>query len=172
MTGIIIYSLVIMALLLSCWGYNKAKQNKTEAVIPFKESIDLVGCPIVTFINNGQKLHFLLDTGSDDSYITSSIVDELEVKERSDVESPVIAGGGNMTSKGTVVMDIIYKHMTFENMFKINDLDDTFNEAFGDRGITVHGILGSFFFNKYNYILDFKELQATSKNGKDNKASL
>ena len=165
MTSIIIYCLVVMALLLSCWGYHKAKQNKPKTTIPFKESIDLVGMPIVTFTNNGQKLHFLLDTGSDDSYIIPSILDKLEITKKGATTSPIITAGGNIESLGYVILNISYKNHSFMNMFKVNPMEDVLNNAFGDKGIVVHGILGSIFFNKYNYILDFKELQATSKDG-------
>jgi hypothetical protein len=40
-------------------------------------------------------------------------------------------------------------------------------EAFGhmkqDTGVTLHGIIGSKFFNKFKYVLDFDELIAYSK---------
>lgn len=168
MTGIIICCVIVMSLLLSCWGYHKAKQNKPKAVIPFKESVDLVGLPVVTFTNNGQKLHFLLDTGSDDSYIVPSVLDKLEIIKRDSTATPIITGGGNIESLGYVILNIAYKNHTFTNIFKINAMENALEDAFGSKGITVHGILGSIFFNKYNYILDFKELQATSRD--DNKA--
>lgn len=166
MINVVIYLIVVMSLLLSCWGYHIAKQNKHKATIPFKESVDLVGLPIVTFTNNGQKLHFLLDTGSDDSYIVPSVLDLLEVIEKGSTTTPIITGGGNVESLGYVVLDIFYKNHGFRNMFKINPMEQALKDAFGDKGVVVHGILGSIFFNKYNYILDFKELQATSTNGK------
>ena len=162
---IIILFLIVMGVLLSCWSYSKHKKSKNKATIPFKESVDLVGLPIVTFINNGQKLHFLLDTGSDDSYIVPSILDVLEINEKGSTTTPIITGGGNIESLGYVVLNITYKNHTFTNMFKINPMEEALKDAFGDKGIVVHGILGSIFFNKYNYILDFKELQATSKYG-------
>ena len=37
--------------------------------ISFRESMDLVQLPIVTFMNNGKKLNFLLDTGASYSSI-------------------------------------------------------------------------------------------------------
>ena len=170
MIGTIICLIVVMSLLLSCWGYSKYKKHKPKTTIPFKESIDLVGLPIVTFTNNGEKLHFLLDTGSDDSYIVPSILDKLEILRRDETATPIITGGGNMDSYGSVVMNIAYKDHIFTNMFKVNAMEEAFKEAFDYKGIVVHGILGSIFFNKYNYILDFKELQATSRNGKNGKS--
>ncbi len=154
-----------MGLLLSCWSYSKHKKNKNKATIPFKESVDLIGLPIVTFTNNGQKLHFLLDTGSDDSYIVPSILDKLIIVSKHDSKDVIMTAGGNVASAGAVTLSISYKNHTFMNLFKISDMENIFEEAFSTSGIVVHGILGSIFFNKYNYILDFKELQATSKYG-------
>lgn len=162
---ILIIFLIIMGLLLSCWSYSKHKKGKNKATIPFKESVDLVGLPIVTFTNNGQKLHFLLDTGSDDSYIVPSILDKLIIVSKQDSSDPIVTAGGSVQSDGNVTLSISYKNHTFINTFKINHMEDVFEEAFSTSGIVVHGILGSIFFNKYNYILDFKELQATSKYG-------
>lgn len=159
-----------MAVLLSVWAINKHFRHKThKTIIPFKESVDLVGLPIVTFTNNGQKLHFLLDTGSDDSYIVPSILDNLVILDKSDIKTTVIMGSGNVDSLGEVALNISYKDHMFTNIFKIQALEEAFKSAFEKRGITVHGILGSIFFNRYNYILDFKELQATSKYGKSSK---
>ena len=159
----------IMAIMLSAWGIDKyrttRKKNKLGTIIPFKESIDLVGMPIVTFTNNGEKLHFLLDTGSDDSYIVPSILDKLLIINKVDIVDQIVTGGGSVETFGEVTLNISYKDYVFTNLFKINPMEDAFKQAFGDRSITVHGILGSIFFNKYNYILDFKELQATSSYG-------
>lgn len=159
----------IMAIMLSAWGIDKhrtaRKKRKLGTIIPFKESIDLVGMPIVTFTNNGEKLHFLLDTGSDDSYIVPSILDKLLIINKINTVDRIVTGGGSVETFGEVTLNISYKDYVFTNLFKINPMEDAFKQAFGDRGITVHGILGSVFFNKYNYILDFKELQATSNYG-------
>jgi hypothetical protein len=154
-----------MGVLLSCWSYSRHKKSRHKTTIPFKESIDLVGLPIVTFTNNGEKLHFLLDTGSDDSHIVPTVLNKLLIINKQDSDNPIITAGGSIQSVGDVTLGITYKNHTFINTFKVSDMEDVFKEAFGDKGIVVHGILGSIFFNKYNYILDFEELQATSKYG-------
>ena len=162
----IVTILILMAVMLSGWGINKYRnKHHKKTVIPFKESVDLVGLPIATFVNNGVKLHFLLDTGSDDSFIVPSILDKLLILKKDETRTPIITGGGEMQSPGTVTLNISYKDHIFTNVFKINAMEDAFKDAFEHKGIVVHGILGSIFFNKYNYILDFKELQATSKYG-------
>jgi hypothetical protein len=167
MNGILL-GILIGSIILILIAYRYAKKENSKTIIPFKESVDLVGMPIVTFTNNGEKLHFLLDTGSDDSYIIPSVLDKLVVLERTDKPTTIIMGSGNMDSLGEVALNISYKDYVFTNIFKIQALEDAFKSAFASRGVTVHGILGSIFFNKYNYILDFKELEATSRYGKKN----
>lgn len=128
--------------------------------IPFKESMDLINLPVVTFINNGKKLHFLLDTGSDDSFLTSSVVDSLAIKNHNDKVSNIQTGNGSISSMGMVTLDISYLDSSYENTFLVVDLDTTFKSVADYRGIHIHGIIGSLFFRRYGYKLDFKKLAA------------
>lgn len=52
-----------------------------EPHMSFKESMDLVELPIITFYNNGKKLNFLLDTGANNSIINKSVIKDLDYKE-------------------------------------------------------------------------------------------
>ena len=60
-------------------------------------------------------------------------------------------------------MTIYYKDQKFEEEFSITDLDGAFDIIKKENGVQIHGILGSKFFEKYKYILDFKELIAYIK---------
>ena len=42
-------------------------------------------------------------------------------------------------------------------------MSDAFGHIKKDTGVTVHGIIGSLFFNEFKYVLDFDELIAYSK---------
>ena len=50
-------------------------RKKNNSKISFKEAMDLAELPVVTFYNGDVKLNFLLDTGSNISYINKSIVE-------------------------------------------------------------------------------------------------
>lgn len=154
---IVLAILALVALII----YN-ARAKKTTS-IPFKESMELVRLPIVTFKNGNTKLHFLLDTGSDDSFITSSILKKVKVKEEINKVTSIATGGGNINSKGIAIIDIQYKDKVFENTFIVSDMDAAFQSAVGNRGVHLHGILGSVFFERYKYMIDFKEMTAYSK---------
>ena len=133
------------------------KRNKLK--ISFKEALDLVEVPIVTFLNNGIKLNFLLDTGSSWSIINESVLPSL-VTEKLDAVMNIVAADGNKVPSKFCKMKVSYKDQEFENDFAIRDLDEAFGVVKQESGVQIHGILGSDFFQKYRYMLDFKELIA------------
>ena len=73
MLAVIILSVIINGVEDYC------KQSK-RVNMSFKEAMDLVELPVVTFYNGDKKLNFLLDTGSNISQINSSILPLLDYK--------------------------------------------------------------------------------------------
>ena len=136
------------------------KRNKSK--ISFKEAMDLVELPIVTFYNGDKKLNFLFDTGSNVSYINSSVI-PLLVHEKIDKEMNTIGIEGNKVSNPFCKMSVTYKNQVFEEEFSIADLDEAFDVVKKESGVQIHGILGSKFFERYKYVIDFKELIAYIK---------
>lgn len=137
-------------------------RNRNNSKISFKESMDLTELPVATFNCNRKKLNFLLDTGSNLSYINSSILSLLD-HEIIDRESSVIGFEGNEVSTGSCKIAVTYKKKKFEEEFNIADLDAAFKVVKQESGVQLHGILGSRFFEKYKYVIDFKNLIAYMK---------
>lgn len=137
-------------------------RKKNNSKISFKEAMDLVELPVVTFYNGDKKLNFLLDTGSNVSYINSSIIPLLD-HEKTDKEMNTIGIEGNKVSNQFCKMSVTYKNQVFEEEFGIADLDEAFSVVKQESGVQIHGILGSKFFERYKYVLDFKELIAYIK---------
>lgn len=137
--------------------------KKDKNYISFKETLDLLDVPIVTFRNNRKKLHFLLDTGSDSSYIREEILKDLKIKSSTDTITSIKTGNGETCSKGLVTLDISYKKQSFENEFEVADMTSVWDEVSNYTNITVHGILGSQFLAKYKYHIDFENLIAYSE---------
>ena len=134
-------------------------RKRNNSKISFKEAMDLAELPVVTFYNGDKKLNFLLDTGSNVSYINSSIINLLDHK-KTDKETNTIGVEGNKINNQLCKMSVTYKSKVFEEEFGIIDLDEPFNVIKQESGVQIHGILGSKFFEKYKYVLDFKELIA------------
>ena len=153
--GVVILVLVVAFIANTIDDMRKRNNSK----ISFKEAMDLVELPVVTFYNGDKKLNFLLDTGSNVSYINSSIIPLLD-HEKTDKEMNTIGIEGNKVSNQFCKMSVTYKNRVFEEEFSIADLDEAFSVVKQESGVQIHGILGSKFFERYKYVLDFKELIA------------
>lgn len=153
--GVVILVLVVAFIANTIDDMRKRNNSK----ISFKEAMDLVELPVVTFYNGDKKLNFLLDTGSNVSYINSSIIPLLD-HEKTDKEMNTIGIEGNKVSNRFCKMSVTYKNQVFEEEFSIADLDEAFGVVKQESGVQIHGILGSKFFERYRYVLDFKELIA------------
>lgn len=153
--GVVILVLVVAFIANTIDDMRKRNNSK----ISFKEAMDLVELPVVTFYNGDKKLNLLLDTGSNVSYINSSIIPLLD-HEKTDKEMNTIGIEGNKVSNQFCKMSVTYKNQVFEEEFSIADLDEAFSVVKQESGVQIHGILGSKFFERYKYVLDFKELIA------------
>lgn len=159
--GIVGVVILVLAIVFVANTINDIRKRNSSK-ISFKEAMDLVELPVVTFYNGDTKLNFLLDTGSNVSYINSSII-PLLVYEKTDKEMNTIGIEGNKVSNKFCKMAVTYKNQVFEEEFSIADLDEAFGVVKQESGVQIHGILGSKFFERYKYVLDFKELMAYIK---------
>lgn len=133
--------------------------RKKSSEISFREAMDLAELPVITFYNGDKKINFLLDTGSNISYLNESIVSSL-VTESTGEESNIIGIEGNKVNCKICKMIIRRKNQEFKEEFSIADLDKAFSIVKKESGVQIHGILGSRFFEKYKYVLDFKDYVA------------
>lgn len=162
--SIIIFLLIILIFILYIIKkeYTVTRNKKEQIKMSFKEAMDLVGLPVITFCNRNVKLNFLLDTGSDKSYINKSFLSFLEYSNIRKVTKNIISAGGNKSAKECCELLVTYKNQKFTDVFYIYDLDEPFAQIKKETGVQIHGILGNGFFEKYKYILDFKSLTAYS----------
>ena len=66
----IMLAVVILSIIIN--GVEDYCRQSKRVNMSFKEAMDLVELPVVTFLNGKEKLNFLLDTGSNISQINSS----------------------------------------------------------------------------------------------------
>ncbi len=158
----IILAVIILSIIIN--GVEDYCKQSKRVNMSFKEAMDLVELPVVTFYNGDKKLNFLLDTGSNISQINSSILPLLDYKEIEGKDMNVVGIEGNKAvNTGFCEMTITYKGQEFIGDFCIHDLDDAFAIVKEESGVQIHGILGSLFFQKYKYVFDFASLIAYSK---------
>lgn len=127
----------------------------------FRETMDLCELPIVTFVNNGKKLNFLLDTGASKSVIHNGTLEGLDYKYIN--KSGNLYGiDGKKQNVQFISMPIEYKGKNYNEEFQSIDMSVPFSNLKSDFGVNLHGILSSTFFQKYKYVLNFDELIAYS----------
>lgn len=137
--------------------------GKRRRGISFRESLDLADLPVVTMYNNGRKLNFLLDTGSNISHIDAGI-DSLDCEEvKKECFDITTAGGELKGGEKWLRIPLVYKKQSFSEDFMALGLHEVFAQIKRETGVQIHGILGNSFFTKYRYILDFDEMVAYSK---------
>lgn len=60
-------------------------------------------------------------------------------------------------------MTVTYNGIDMEDIFNVHDLDAAFGVVKQESGVQLHGILGSKFFEKYKYVIDYKDCIAYIK---------
>lgn len=134
--------------------------NKKTNLLAFVDIVKELHLPIITIENNGNKFNFLLDTGSNYSIINQ---DSLPL-----VEHQIIEGAtGEVYGMEGNVIKISYAHIAFKagnidfnDNFQVIDMSGAFSQLKETHNVEVIGILGSNFFARYNFVLDFKHLIA------------
>lgn len=154
--------LIFLLFIITYWiikYIEKEAIRKVNNRMSFKESLDLVGLPIITFTQGERKYNFILDTGS-----TLSVINEGALKSIDyitlDKKGSNYGCEGNIVLTNFIKMNIEYKNNVFKEEFQILDLNKAFENIHNDYKVNVVGILGNSFFTRYKYILDFDELAA------------
>lgn len=160
MNTFLLFFFIIFILIAFGYGYyqlDKTYRSNYKVAIPFKESLDLTGLPVVTFENEGTKLHLLIDTGTDYSIMDKEASKMCHILGTKDPHMDLITGGGVVEAPVMAKINISYKDLDFEADFLVCDLSKQFTDAFEGK-IIVHGVLGSNFFRKYKYKIDYSDL--------------
>lgn len=141
---------------------NKLFKKKKYEEMSFRQGFDLTSLPIVTFYQGEKKFNFLLDTGSNDSVIDSNILGEMEYT-KTNLKSTLMGLDCINKEVYCVLVKLSYMSQDYPFVYIVNDMSAPFGSIKHETGVTLHGIIGSKFFNKYKYVLDFDEMIAYSK---------
>lgn len=156
----IMLAVIILAIIIN--GVEDYCKQRKRVNISFKEAMDLVDLPVITFYNDNRKFNFLLDTGATMSVIDSNVLDIFTHKRLED-EGTVFGMEGNRTTVSYVRASLYYKNKSYEEDFQVVDMSSAFSKVKEESGVSLSGILGSLFFQRYQYVLDFESLIAYSK---------
>lgn len=160
---LIVSFIIVIGLLVILTAFSIVRTNKYENVVSFRESMDLTGFPIITFYIGDKKLNFLLDTGSNESFIDFTAVKTIKHELLDKYTEVKGVGDTGNTEYRYCRINFFYKTKKFSSDFCIIDLSPTFTDIKNASGVNIHGLLGSKFFQKYKYVINFDELIAYSK---------
>lgn len=158
---ILLVLLLVSIAAIAAYFVDLARKKTSYDSMSFRETMDLCELPIVTFMNNGKKLNFLLDTGASKSVIHSGALEELIYK-RTNKSGDIYGIDGKRMDVSFISMSIGYKGKNYNEEFQSIDMSIPFSNLKTDFGVNLHGILSSTFFQKYRYVLNFDELVAYS----------
>ena len=138
--------------------------GKPKDSMSFMESMNLVNLPVVTFFQGDKRFNFLLDTGSNSSVIDNSVLKNIKhtITNNPDL-SNIMGMDGILHQTQSCEITLYYKDREYTYGYIVQDMKEAFTSIKQSSGVTLHGIIGSSFFNKFKYVLDFDELIAYSK---------
>lgn len=147
----------IIAVLASVY-YEKRKER---TILSIKEAVLLTDFPILTFNNNGKKLRFLLDTGSNRNIIDKRMIPYLMITDSSSAHGMDSAEGlgGTADFSGTYLICFNYDSLKFRAVFMAMDGCAGFDKIKEESGVEVNGILGAPFMTQYKYLIDLDKLK-------------
>ena len=156
----------VLWLLYKEYRREQERQELAKKNMSFIESINLTGLPIISFSNNGHIVNMVLDTGSNVCLINKDSLASFQY-EIAGTHSDIIGLSGGAENGTTVYLPLKYKDLDFDFECWATDINDMIASFKKEYGVTIHGLLGTGFFQKYQYILDFKEMIAYSLANRD-----
>ena len=156
---VIILALIIISAVVYYFLRKEAVKN---TALSFKSAMELTNLPIVTFYSGKKKLNMLLDTGSTDNIISKEHLENIFVVQTGE-KRPIFGKDGVITYDEVVNTTISYSGLKFDVTVLSTDMKDAFDIIKKESGVTIHGILGSNFFARYKYVLDFDKLMFYKK---------
>lgn len=137
-------------------------EEKTVDAMSFKAAMDLCDLPIVTFYQGEKRFNFLLDTGANSCIIDKRVLPQIK-HDKNGGHSTLFGMEGKVAETESCDITLYYKDKSYTYSYIIQDMTGPFSMIKRESGVNLHGIIGSSFFNKYKYVLDFTELIAYSK---------
>lgn len=132
----------------------------TKYEVSFKKHFKKVKVPLIKMKIAGELRYFVVDSGADNSVLSKTFYDSVDPKNFTDVNysMKIITPNGETEERPFVEADLSFKKDVFEDIpFLVSDLTSVENHIKSISNIVIAGILGSSFFNKYKWAIDFDE---------------
>lgn len=144
----IIYTLILLVLFISC----------DDRQIVFEKSLLFTdfNTPIVEFSINNEKYNFIIDSGSEHSFINEGIINKNDITDTIYTTIETFQGETDIQRlyKTSILLnDSLETEMLATNIISI--IKNTFIKS----GHIVNGVIGNDFLNKYNAVIDYENKQ-------------
>lgn len=139
---------------------NKTKAKSVDAISLEKQMPG--NLPIIALSSNGNVLNFILDSGSNISHICAEYHECLDAEPLGTDEEEEVTGLGGASKGVTMCRATLKDIMSREyevDLSVSSHLSSVAKAIEASTGIQIHGLLGTDFLRRYNYVLNFKALE-------------
>ena len=119
--------------------------------------------PVVKLSFEGQKYNFLIDTGADVNLMNKSVFNEITKGNVEVLTNGLIQTASSEVKSEKANLSFKYINKQFTEDFVLFDLDTAFKNMLADKKIQLHGVLGSEFFKKHRWSVDFDNMVIWTK---------
>jgi hypothetical protein len=145
--------------ILSIYLVGYLNRPKPDYVFSFEDTMGIHKVPVVSFEHNGQTVNFIIDSGAAHSVLNISSIDSFKGELLENTGGAVYGIDGNLVNTRLARIEIMKNGHTFQDIFQILAIPGI-DKMNAQNGIEVHGILGSTFLKKYQFIINYKHLRA------------
>ena len=156
------FLIILVLIVISAIIINGVEDYNRKDAMSFREAMDLTNLPIVTFYQGDKKFNFLLDTGATLSVINQAALESITHTTTNET-GELYGVDGVKREVSYASINLAYKNKDYTEEFQVLDMQEAIDQVKAESGVNMVGIIGSEFFRKYKYILDFNELIAYSK---------
>jgi predicted aspartyl protease len=119
--------------------------------------------PVIKLCFEGEKYNFLIDTGADVNLLNKSVFNEITKGNVETLTNGMIQTASSEVKSEKADLSFKYINKQFTENFVLFDLDVAFKNMLIDRNIQLHGVLGSEFFKKHRWSVDFDNMVIWTK---------
>lgn len=150
---------ILLTLILSAFLLFSCNSNKSNNGMQFETSILLpdFNIPIVEFSILDNSYNFIIDSGSEESYLNESLynyyLDSLQITDT--IYSSIQTFSGDTDLNKFYEVNVFLNDTISAKMIVIN-MDNIVENIFINSGKRVYGVIGSDILTEYNAVIDYK----------------
>lgn len=143
----------------------KPKTENYHVITSFETTVTELGLIYATFTCNGKAMNFILDTGSNISYVDAAAVSEMDL-ELHECNDSVMGLGGSKVMDYYCSLKLETPETVTVIDLPINDFSGPFGVIERENGVKIHGLLGNNFLLASKYVIDYEKMKVLKPKSK------